>query len=290
MSGAPAAPIAAAFLAACDDELEAPKPGNVHVFAGGHGMSVEQFRLSAAAAAKPLCEHGASVGARIFGAVAATAARVGLNTNLGIVLLCAPLAAAAERAADAADFPAALKSILAGLTRADAQCAFEAIVMANPAGLGGSGRHDVREPARTTLLEAMREAADRDRVAAQYANDYIDVFATGLSALHGARDRDWPAPWPAVSVYLSFLAQFPDSHIARKRGAGAAVAVQQSAIGVRDGFMTAVAPAAFLADLLEFDRRLKAGGQNPGTSADLTVATLFADRLTHVLKQPGNNG
>ncbi|MFZ0838495.1 MAG: triphosphoribosyl-dephospho-CoA synthase, partial [Xanthobacteraceae bacterium] len=31
-----AAEIAAAFKAACLDELDAPKPGNVHAFADGH--------------------------------------------------------------------------------------------------------------------------------------------------------------------------------------------------------------------------------------------------------------
>ena len=46
--------IAAAFIAACRDEIEAPKPGNVHVFADGHGMTVEDFLRSAEAAAPGL--------------------------------------------------------------------------------------------------------------------------------------------------------------------------------------------------------------------------------------------
>jgi triphosphoribosyl-dephospho-CoA synthase len=291
MSGLPANLIADAFIAACRAELEAPKPGNVHLFAEGHGMTVAQFRLSAEAAAEPLCPHGASVGARIFGAVEATSARVGLNTNLGIILLCAPLAAAAERAADlAGDLREAIKATLAGLTREDAQCAFKAIVIANPAGLGESGRHDVRKPARTTLIGAMKEAAARDGIACQYASDYADIFDIGRAALEGAREKDWPAPWPTVSVYLGFLAGLPDSHILRKRGSGAAEAVRREAAGVRDRFMAAGDPADLLPDLLAFDRRLKADALNPGTSADLTVATLFADRLTHILIQYRNNG
>src|SRR4029077_1537427 len=75
------AAIAAAFVAACRDELEAPKPGNVHVFADGHRMSVADFLRSADAAAGPLSETGARVGARILGAVTATRALVGTNTN-----------------------------------------------------------------------------------------------------------------------------------------------------------------------------------------------------------------
>ena len=88
------------FRAACRAELEAPKPGNVHVFAAGHGMDGGRFRAQRrgrAPARSP--SRGARVGARILGAVEATHAAVGMNTNLGIVLLCAPLAAAAESAA-----------------------------------------------------------------------------------------------------------------------------------------------------------------------------------------------
>src|SRR5437879_5043054 len=92
----PAGAIAAAFVAACRDELEAPKPGNVHVFADGHRMSVADFIRSANAAAAALTKPGARVGQRILGAVEATRAAVGTNTNLGIILLCTPLAAAAE--------------------------------------------------------------------------------------------------------------------------------------------------------------------------------------------------
>jgi triphosphoribosyl-dephospho-CoA synthase len=34
-----------------------------------------------------------------------------------------------------------------------------------------------------------------------------------------------------------------------------------------------------MGDILALDRELKAKGRNPGTSADLTVATVFAVRL-----------
>ena len=291
MTPIPQSAIMDAFIAACRGELDAPKPGNVHVFADGHGMTVDHFLRSAEVAARPLCQHGATVGARIFGAVEATSASVGQNTNLGIVLLCAPLAAAAEAAgAFGGDLRQSLKTTLAGLTRADAEAAFAAIVLANPAGLGAAARHDVREGAETTFIKAMREAAARDRIAYQYASDYADVFGIGRNALETAAGRDWLAPWPAVCVYLAFLAAFPDSHVARKHGAATAEALQAAAAGIRDSFMSQGKAADALADLLDFDRRLKADGLNPGTSADLTVTTLFADHLTRILIQRGNNG
>jgi len=279
--------IAEAFVAACRDEIEAPKPGNVHIFADGHGMTVDDFLHSAEAAAPALCNPGVSVGARIFAAVEATSAAVGKNTNLGIILLCAPLAAAAEKGNGVLGN---LKETLAGLTRADAADAFKAIVLAGPAGLGTSTRYDVRECADVTLLEAMREAAGRDRVAYQFAFDFSDVFGAGMEALLTARGKGWRPPWPAASAYLAFLARFPDSHIARKNGREAAIRVQTEAAGIRKRFMNAVSPEACLQDLLTFDQRLKASGFNPGTSADLTVASLFTKRLTRGLINRGNNG
>src|SRR5690242_14660894 len=88
--------LSAAYIAACELELRALKPGNVHDFAAGHGMTVDDFAASAEVSAGPLCRPGASVGERILGAIRATRERVGCNTNLGIVLLAAPLVAAAE--------------------------------------------------------------------------------------------------------------------------------------------------------------------------------------------------
>ncbi len=279
--------VAAAFIASCRDEIEAPKPGNVHIFAAGHGMSAEDFLRSAEAAAPAIGDPSASVGDRILAAVEATWARVGMNTNLGIILLCAPLAAAAQAGGE---LRPALKRILAGLTREDAAAAFRAILRASPAGLGAAPRHDVHDAPDATLLEAMREASGRDRIAFQYASDFTDVFETGAQTLQAARGAGWPAPWPTVSAYLAFLAGFPDSHIARKKGAATAAAVQEEALHIRNHFVRFADPAEALPELLAFDRRLKGAGLNPGTCADLTVAAVFADRLTRILIKRPNDG
>ena len=70
----------------------------------------------------------------------------------------------------------------------------------------------------TTLLEAMRAAADRDRIAWQYANGFADIFDLGLTTLGEARARSADAALGTLAVYAAFLAAFPDSHIARKHG------------------------------------------------------------------------
>ena len=82
--------IAAAYRASCLDELDALKPGNVHAFADGHRMAVADFVASAEISAPHLAEAGAPVGRRVLRAVEATIDQVGQNTNLGILLLCAP--------------------------------------------------------------------------------------------------------------------------------------------------------------------------------------------------------
>jgi len=276
--------IAEAFRAACGEEIEAPKPGNVHVYAGGHDMEAAHFLTSADAAAGPISTPGAAVGVRVLGAVEATFAAVGMNTNLGIILLCAPLAAAAEQGGD---LRAALGDILAHLDQADADQVFRAIARANPGGLGETPRYDVRRPAQVGLVAAMQEAAPRDRVAYQYASDFDDIFVTGRLSLAEAEQMGLREPLRAVLVYLAFLNAFPDSHICRKFGQEAAVAVQKEA-----GAMLALFRAEHgdcLPALLAFDRELKAGGLNPGTSADLTVAALFAARLRDGLPIRGND-
>lgn len=263
-----------AFLAACALDVAVRKPGNVSAASPGHGMQARHFLDSAAAAAGPLFEPGATVGARIEGAVRATLAAAGCNTNLGIVLLCAPIARLADIApdlpADALAWRAGLEHVLAALDRADAAAAFRAIAAARPGGLGHAEAEDVHAPPTVTLREAMRLAAARDRIALQYANGYADLFDTGLAALpaHGRADAA-----AVQSLYLAFLGRHPDSHIVRKHGAVAAQDVTDEALPwlLRSdrGEPVGLDPA-----FAAWDEALKARGLNPGTTADLTVATL----------------
>jgi triphosphoribosyl-dephospho-CoA synthase len=274
------AAIAAAFERACLDELAAPKPGNVHVFADGHRMTADDFVRSAAAAAGPLTAPGAKVGARILGAVEATFDMVGANTNLGIILLAAPLAAAAEQGGD---LRASLHRILDGLDRDDADLAFRAIVRASPAGLGRAEHHDVFAPAAVSLREAMAEAGERDRIARQYGTVFADVFDRRLGVTSDRR-------LATLSVYLDFLAAFPDSHIERKYGPTVAGRICTAASDLESTVRSAMRLDDILPAVLAWDEKLKDDGINPGTTADLTVATLFVDCLRSVLPPDANSG
>jgi triphosphoribosyl-dephospho-CoA synthase len=277
--------IAAAFKWACLTELDAPKPGNVHAYADGHGMTAKQFVCSADAAAVPLASAGARVGVRIHGALMATFAAVGTNTNLGIILLCAPLAAAAER--DPPNMRRAVHEILQDLDIDDADLAFRSIVHAAPAGLGHSAQHDVFKPATVTLLQAMSEAKDRDLVARQYATDFADIFDFGLPLFESVHQNQ--IKWATLATFLGFLSAFPDTHIARKFGHETAEWVQRTAREFAALLQRAEQPDEILPALLNWDAALKVKQLNPGTSADLTVATLFAHRLRTILPSVRNS-
>jgi triphosphoribosyl-dephospho-CoA synthase len=270
--------VARAFHDSCLAELDALKPGNVH----RHGdddtsMTVADFEASARAAAPAIGMPMISTGVRIRLAVEATIGVVGQNTNLGIVLLAAPLAQAALDPGDGG-LHARLGRVLAGLSVEDAREAYAAIRHARPGGLGYVEDHDVSAEAAITLLDAMREAADRDRIAWNYTHDFADIFAGGLQRLEAARVRGLSPSFATTSVYLGFLASIPDTLIARKFGSAQAEDVRREAQGLA-GRAESPDLAALMPKLLAFDRSLKQRGLNPGTSADLTVATLFAAAL-----------
>lgn len=276
--------IEAAFLAACHAELQALKPGNVHIHGAGHGMEVRNFEDAAAAAAPIIAEPALKIGDRILKATQASFAAAGCNANLGIVLLCAPLARAAAETDIATGLRRRLAQILSELDVDDARSAFAAIRLANPAGLGEAAKGDVHSDPRVTLIEAMHLAAGRDRIANAYVTAYSDVFDFALPAYAQALRHAETAALAVTTLHMALLAEYPDSHIARKYGEDAAIAVQQEASGLKAAWSPAAGQGT-VGELAKFDRNLKSRGLNPGTTADFVVATLFADGLSG-RKQP----
>lgn len=303
MTSAVAAPggsmdrVATSFLRACELDVAVRKPGNVSLDSPGHGMQAVQFTRSAQAAAGALCRAGARVGARIEAAQAASWAAAGCNTNLGIVLLCAPIAAAAERLpaatgpADIARLGQAIEGVLAALDMDDARAAYRAIAQARPGGLGSAPSQDVHTQPTIGLREAMALAAGRDSIARQYRDGFAEVLALAASALAAGfqpgRPGDAVAPGTAQAVqrvFLATLARMPDSHIVRKHGEGMAqvvMAAAQSWHARAEQGECLVADAAFAA----WDTQLKNAGINPGTTADLTVAALMLAGVAHPAAQ-----
>jgi len=297
----------AAFVEACALDVATPKPGNVSTHSPGHGMNAAQFLASAHASLDALFAPRARVGQRILEAVTRTRAAAGCNTNLGIVLLVAPLAAALDEfgepgntgdtsnthdthdtgefgkhASPAQHWREALSRVLADLDIEDARLAYRAIALANPGGLGDAPEQSVHAPPTIGLRDAMRLASARDSIARQYANGFADLFDTGLAAY-----REAPPDAPEVAmlnVFLAFLGGWPDSHIVRKHGLALAQSVTLAAREQHARWRQAPLPplqsrrTAADPQLAAWDAQLKARAINPGTSADLAVATLFVAR------------
>ena len=138
---------------------------------------------------------------------------VNSNTNLGMVLLLAPLSKAAG-----ADLRARVRDVLDQSTVSDAIQVYEAIRIASPGGLGEVKNQDVRDAPTASLRDVMALAADRDLIARQYANGFADVFDLGVPALvEGV--RRFGRLEPAIQhCQLAWLASHSDSLIVRKRG------------------------------------------------------------------------
>ncbi|MFL6580714.1 MAG: triphosphoribosyl-dephospho-CoA synthase [Burkholderiales bacterium] len=270
---------------ACITDIRAFKPGNVSAASPGHGMQADDFITSASAMAREIAAPVPDVGERILRAVEATRTVVPVNTNLGIILLCAPLAhAAAARMAERC-LRVRLRAVLIGLDVYDAELAYRAIRLAAPGGLGRSDRHDIAHSPSVALREAMHEASGRDRIAYQYVSDFEDIFETALPALRESEARWGSRDWAAVYVYLIMLAGFVDSLIVRKHGMDVAADVSRQAADLKLLLGRADDPARELPALEAFDRQLKAKSINPGTTADLTVATLVAMDLEDSLEK-----
>jgi len=270
----PAEEVAAAAQLACLLEVSAPKPGNVSPEHHFHDTRYEDFLASAVAIGRPLAAAGEEpLGVTIRAAVEATMRCTRSNTNLGIVLLLAPLARAAR--ATGGSLRERLAGTLAATTVADAAETYSAIRRAHPAGLGEAAAEDVAAPPSVTLREAMALAAGRDSVAHEYVTDFGLTFGVGVPALRAARKAGLSWSDATVDGYLTILAAVPDTHIARKLGGAEAARISARAgeVVAAGGVRTAQGRAAIAA--LDGELRDARNSRNPGTTADLTCAGLF---------------
>ena len=272
--------VAAAAQLACLLEVCAPKPGNVSPGRHFGDTRFEHFLASAAAIGTPFAEaHERPLGDTIRITVEATAAWARSNTNLGMILLMAPLARAALLYRRP-DLRGAVREVLNATTNDDARQTYRAIRMAAPGGLGRVATEDVSRVPTVTLLEAMHLAANRDGVAREYATGYEATFSIGVPALHEARRAGLPWDDAVVETFLAILSARPDTHIIRRASEELARAVtRRAADAVAAGGVRTVAGRQALAEL---DTFLRTDGNiaNPGTTADVTATAIFAFLLS----------
>jgi triphosphoribosyl-dephospho-CoA synthase len=271
----------------CVLEATARKPGNVHPEASFAELTYADFVRSAFLIA-PSFVGGSewSVGRIVLDAVERTRRELVRNTNLGILLLLAPLACVPQ----GIKLREGIGDVLARLGRdefgrEEAKRVYKAIRLARPGGMGHVDREDVADAPTVTLLDAMRMAADRDRVADQYTANFSTVFAGVDRLVNGGRfSVDWEET--VIDLHLWLMAEFPDTLIARKCGRELAEESARRARAVLEaGWPGSASGRRLLSDL---DRWLRADGhrRNPGTTADLVAACLFAAFRDGILVPP----
>jgi triphosphoribosyl-dephospho-CoA synthase len=259
---------------ACLLEVSAPKPGNVSRHHDFEDARFEDFLLSAAAvgpafARAPECP----VGEIVLRAVEETRRRVGTNTNLGIVLLLAPLARAAAHGTGS--LRERLAHVLGALTVDDARHVYAAIRLAAPGGLGDAEAQDVRDEPTLALREAMGLAAGRDTIAREYFTDYDVTFGIAAPALQRARASGQAWPGAVLEAYLETLARVPDTLIERKDGVESARAVSARARDVLGAGAAGSRERGQAVAAFEDELRGPGNRRNPGTTADVMAAALF---------------
>jgi triphosphoribosyl-dephospho-CoA synthase len=272
---------------ACLLEVTARKPGNVHRAADFADSHYVDFLLSAVALVEPMdraAETG--VGRTVLASVRATQTVVATNTNLGMILLFAPLAALRP----GEDAQLGVQRVLADTNLEDCRLVYEAIRLANPGGLGSASEQDIAAEPTVSLIDAMRLAADRDLIAAQFANHYRDVFESVFVPLEAAIDAGNNLETAIVFAHLSLMAARPDTLIARKRGRAEAEEVSRRAKAVLAlGWPDEVAAGR---ETRQLDHWLRAEGhaRNPGTTADLVAAGLFLALRDGTIAMPLKQG
>lgn len=269
--------VARAFELSCIIEVMAPKPGNVTRYQDFHDTTCEDFLISAWAAAPVFAKAGElSVGDIILAARQASSRFTLANTNLGIILLLAPLAKAALYVTPTeVSLRQRLHNVLKTLTVDDCSKAYMAIRAAKPGGLGKIEKHDVRDEPNITLLDAMHLAKDRDGIAFEYSSDYHITSTLGYPALLKAMQEAPCWTLAVVQAFLTILAEVPDTLIARKLGIEKAREVSKKAGEV----LEAGRPGSREWNEARADLDLYLRGDNnrlnPGTTADLITASLF---------------
>jgi triphosphoribosyl-dephospho-CoA synthase len=287
---------------ACVLEASAPKVGNVHPGRRFADMHYGHFLASAAAVASVFANcNRCSVGQLALECVQETRQRAGCNTNLGTILLLAPLVKAAETMGLCTQtsvrdrLKMSIQKVLDQLTPQDSRDIYAAICLAKPGGLGSEQHNNVLGPAPADLKEAMGQVARFDAVARQYVTNFEDVFERLLPWLKTELQSTEDPLQAILNLQLRWLAWEPDGLIVRKMGFENAREVQRRSQAV---CIALVEPPSDQDDKWQDDSnaqvksprskeeqiaienfdlflRQEGGRRNPGTTADLIAATLF---------------
>jgi len=270
---------------ACVLEATAPKPGNVFPGRSFVDLSHADFIAAAEIASRCFGQPNQRISQRMLSTVDQVQSHLGTNVNLGIILLLGPIIAADEHAnamqgnqtidtngssiKDLNAWMPEVSSVLENLSDEDGRLIFLAIQRASPGGMGTTTHWDVGQAhTHIDILQAMDSVRDRDRIALQYSDRFVDLISHITPILQRALESTGDVLAGISHAHVHLLAEAPDTLIERKNGKEVAATVQERARSVDPHDASSME---------SFDRYLRSNGHqlNPGTTADLLAASLY---------------
>ena len=239
-----------------------PKPGNVDRCHDYPDTKFEHF-LASVILARPALEEAergvGRIGEIIRHAVSQTSNHSGGNTHFGAFILLIPLVYGgdidgARRAIEKTDVSDAVAFYKAfGMTRVCMNASDELDVN-DPTAL------NVLRDRELTLLDIMQHSAPNDMVAREWVTGFAHTRRGADLLKQSGTGRD-----AIVKMFLLMLASEPDTFIIKKHGRAIALQTMQKAREVIDGVRS----------LAEFDAECIEKDINPGSIADITIASIF---------------
>ena len=266
-----------------------PKPGNVHRTRNFSDMEFEDFIISGIVigdAIRQACSdvdvENPRLGKYILQAVDETDRWIKNNTNLGIVMMTIPIAVAASISDSFDDIRENIKLLMNNTSVDDACDLYDAINIADAGGMGDQDEYDVSsENAKDelrknnqTMYDVLKISAPWDMLAREMTGDMSAVFEIGYPTYYEFSKR-YSKNRACVLTFLTILSQVPDTLISRKYGSDESLKISMM---TRD-LLNLKDEDDFEDKLNQFDDFLFKNKYNPGTTADLTAASIFVSYL-----------
>jgi triphosphoribosyl-dephospho-CoA synthase len=298
-----------ASLAALMEVSAYPKPGNVHRTRDLPGTRFEHFLAGGVALGPDMRElalrgqdafSGAlgwdqiSVGRYVLNAVVDSLEwQSGGNVNLGVVLLFAPIAAAAGATLhesvniDTMSLRENLGKVVRAAVPDDAVNIYKAINLAmSPETLRHVRELDVTDEDSherikaegISPLEVFENCAERDSICREWVTDFQITFEVGYPKLKSSLNNG-TANNAIIHIFMYILSQYPDSLITRKSGTAQAAKVSEQAKKILEAGGASTIKGKKLLWALDKELHGAKGDLNPGTTADLTAAAIFVSLL-----------
>ncbi len=287
--------VSAAIIASLLEVSATPKPGNVHRLRDFENTKYEHFLCANTVIAKPLKQIalGKPIGENLLEAVKITNKwQKGGNINFGILLLFAPIIAAAGEMLmndqDVSKIDELMKNIrhkIENSTPEDSINLYEAIEIVQPGGLGTVSKLDVNnkesinkiKQENLNLKAIFHTCASWDNIASEWITNYKISREIGLSYYVKLVQASQDLNYSIILTFLRILSEYPDTLIIRKTNLKTAKMISERAriiLSIKDKMNQ-------INEIKKFDDYLYEykGKYNPGTTADLVATTLFLAML-----------